>query len=163
MNTKKIVRLSMLLTLSIVLNIIESFFPIFNGMIPGLKLGLANVVILIVLYKFGLKEAFTISVLRVVLVGLIRTGILNLPFFFSLSGAILSILASFIAKNTKLSVIGVSIIGSVFHSIGQLIIAYFFVSKNMIYYTPFLLLFAIPTGILIGYFSKEIIKKWNIN
>lgn len=158
MNTKKIVRLSMLLTLSIILNLLESLFPLLNGMIPGLKLGLANIVILITLYQFGFKEAFLISILRVFLVGILRTGLFNLPFFFSLGGALFSIVLSSLAKKTKLSTIGVSIIGSISHSIGQLIIAYFFVSKNMIYYTPFLLLFAIPTGILVGYFSKEIVK-----
>lgn len=155
MGIKKFTRLSMLLALSVVLNIIESFIPIFNGSIPGLKLGLANVIVLIVLYLYSFKDAIYISILRVFIVGILRTGLFSMTFFFSLGGAILSVLIMWLTKKTKLSIIGVSILGSISHSIGQVLIAVILI-KNVyvIYYTPWLLLFAIPTGILTGVISK---------
>lgn len=156
---KKFTRLTMLLALSVVLNIIESFIPLFNGNIPGLKLGLANIIVLIVLYMFSFKDALYVSLLRIILVGILRTGLFSMTFFFSLGGAILSLCSMFIAKKTKLSIIGVSIVGSIFHSIGQILVAILII-KNMyiIYYVPWLLLFSIPTGILVGFTSKTILN-----
>ena len=156
---KKFTRLTMLLALSVVLNIIESFIPLFNGNIPGLKLGLANIIILIVLYMFSFKDALYVSLLRILLVGILRTGLFSMTFFFSLGGALLSLCSMFIAKKTKLSIIGVSIVGSIFHSIGQILVAILII-KNMyiIYYVPWLLLFSIPTGILVGFTSKTILN-----
>jgi heptaprenyl diphosphate synthase len=124
MEMKKFTRLSLLLALCIVLNIIESVIPLFNGYIPGLKLGLANIVILFILYCYSFKDALYVSLLRVVIVGITRTGLFSVAFFFSLGGAFLSIIMmSLFKKLTNLSVIGVSIIGSISHSIGQIIMA----------------------------------------
>ena len=155
MEIKKVTRLSMFLGLSVVLNIIESFVPIFNGNIPGLKLGLANVIVLIVLYIYSFKDAMYISILRVFLVGILRTGLFSVTFFFSLGGAIFSVLIMGIVKKTKLSIVGVSILGSISHSIGQILIAVVLI-KNIyiVYYIPWLLLFSVPTGILTGMISK---------
>ena len=156
---KKFTRLTMLLALSVVLNIIESFIPLFNGNIPGLKLGLANIIILIVLYMFSFKDALYVSLLRIILVGILRTGLFSMTFFFSLGGAILSLCSMFIAKKTKLSIIGVSIVGSIFHSIGQILVAILIIkNRYIIYYVPWLLLFSIPTGILVGFTSKTILN-----
>ena len=156
---KKFTRLTMLLALSVVLNIIESFIPLFNGNIPGLKLGLANIIVLIVLYMFSFKDALYVSLLRILLVGILRTGLFSMTFFFSLGGAFFSLCSMFLAKKTKLSIIGVSIVGSIFHSIGQILVAILII-KNVyiIYYVPWLLLFSIPTGILVGFTSKTILN-----
>ena len=160
MDTKKLTRLSMLLAISLVLSLIESFIPFIDGSIPGLKLGLANVIVLTVLYVYDFKDAIYISILRVFIMGLLRTGIFSITFFFSLAGAIFSIVAMYLMKKfTKLSVIGVSVVGSLFHSVGQLLIAIIFLRNvNMIYYLLWLLLFSIPTGIIVGLISKELIK-----
>lgn len=156
---KKFTRLTMLLALSVVLNIIESFIPLFNGNIPGLKLGLANIIILIVLYMFSFKDALYVSLLRILLVGILRTGLFSMTFFFSLGGALFSLCSMFIAKKTKLSIIGVSIVGSIFHSIGQILVAILIIKNTyIIYYIPWLLLFSIPTGILVGFTSKTILN-----
>ncbi len=156
---KKFTRLTMLLALSVVLNIIESFIPLFNGNIPGLKLGLANIIILIVLYMFSFKDALYVSLLRIILVGILRTGLFSMTFFFSLGGALLSLCSMFIAKKTKLSIIGVSIVGSIFHSGGQILVAILIIKNTyIIYYVPWLLLFSIPTGILVGFTSKIILN-----
>lgn len=160
MEIKKFTRLSMLLALSVVLNMVESMLPFFNGTIPGLKIGLANVVILFVLYQYSFKDALSLSLLRVCLVGILRTGLFSITFFFSFGGALLSIVVMFLAKRfTNLSVIGVSILGSISHSIGQIIVAIMLVKNmNIVFYLPWILLFSIPSGILVGFISKELIK-----
>ncbi len=156
---RKFSQLTMLLSLSIILSLIESFIPFFNGIVPGLKIGLANIITLFVLYLYGIKDAFKISILRVFIVGILRsTGV---SFIFSLTGAIFSILSMSLFKHTKLSIIGVSIIGAVFHSGGQ-IIAAAIILKNIkvTYYFPYLILFSIVTGLAIGYISKESVKRY---
>lgn len=160
MDTKKIINISMLLAISVVLSIIESFIPIFNGIFVGIKLGLANIVILFVLYTYSFKDAILVSILRVIIVGILRTGLFSITFFFSLSGALLSIISMTLVKKTKLSIIGVSIIGSVFHIIGQIIIAIIMLNTvNLIYYLPYFLIFSCITGLIIGIISKEIVNR----
>lgn len=150
----------MLLALAVVLNIIETVIPFFNGYIPGLKLGLANTIILFVLYMYSFKEALYVSILRVLLVGILRTGLFSIAFFFSLGGAILSIvMMALFKKISKLSIVGISIIGSVFHSIGQILVAIVIIdTTKMIYYLPWLLAISVPTGILVGLVTKELTK-----
>lgn len=160
MDTRKFTRLSLLLALSVVLNIVESFIPIFNGYIPGLKIGLANIVTLFVLFNYSFKDALYIGILRVFLVGILRTGLFSPTFLFSLSGAVLSLIMMWLGKNIfKLSIIGTSIIGSVFHSLGQVLASIVILNTfNMIYYLPWLLLFSIPAGIFTGKIAQELVK-----
>ncbi|MBQ2408571.1 MAG: Gx transporter family protein [Bacilli bacterium] len=162
MEMKKFTRLSLLLALCIVLNIIESVIPLFNGYIPGLKLGLANIVILFILYCYSFKDALYVSLLRVVIVGITRTGLFSVAFFFSLGGAFLSIIMmSLFKKLTNLSVIGVSIIGSISHSIGQIIMAIILIKSNlMVMYLPWLLMFSIPTGIITGKIALKMLENF---
>ena len=153
---KKEIRLSMLLSISIILNILESFIPIFN--FPGIRIGLANIITLIVLYSYGSKDAIYISVLRVILVGILRTGLFSTTFYFSLFGSIFSIISMIIFKKTKLSIIGVSIIGSIMHNIGQIIAALILLNTNLMYYIPLLIITSIITGTIIGFISKELLN-----
>ena len=102
MKLKKLVRLSMLISLSVVISIIESYIPILNNIVPGLRLGLSNIIILFVLYKYNFKDSLYVSIVRVILVGLLRTGLFSISFWFSLSGAIFSIVFMYIAKKIKL-------------------------------------------------------------
>lgn len=166
MELQKITRLSLLLALAVVLGIVESFIPFFNGFtIPGLKLGLANIIIVFVLYAYDWKSACYVSILRVVLVGMLRTGLFSITFLFSLIGAICSLIVMGLFKKTNiLSMLGVSIIGSLFHSIGQIIGAIVLLKTfNLIYYLPWLLLFSIPTGIFIGLLSQKLLKFYKTN
>lgn len=160
MKLKKLVRLSMLISLSVVISIIESYIPIFNNIIPGLRLGLSNIIILFVLYKYNFKDSLYVSIVRVILVGLLRTGLFSVSFFFSLSGAIFSIVSMYLVKKIdKFSVVGISIVGSVMHSIGQILIAILFLKNvNIIYYLPYLLVFSIPTGVVTGLISKRLLN-----
>lgn len=158
MKTKDITIISILTAMSVVIGILESFFTPLGDIIPGLKLGLANIIIIFVLYKYNFKYAILVSIIRVFIVSLLRTGF-GFNFFFSLSEALLSIIMMSLVKKTHLSVIGVSIIGSISHSIGQVLIGILLLNNiNIIYYLPYLLLFSIPTGILIGIISKKLIN-----
>lgn len=160
MELRKVTRLSMFLALAVVLNIVENVIPIFQGVVPGVKLGLTNIVILFVLYKYGFKEALSLSITRVILVGILNTGLFSVAFFLSLSGALFSIIMmGLVKKLTKLSIVGVSVIGSLFHSLGQIIVvAIILYSVTAFNYLPILILFSIPTGILTGVLCKELLK-----
>jgi heptaprenyl diphosphate synthase len=162
MSIRKLTRISMLLALSVVLSIIESMLPVVSNLSPGMKLGLANTVIVFAIYLFSFKDALYISILRVVLVGILRTGLFNINFFFSIAGALLSIVSMYLSKKyTKLSVTGVSVIGAITHSIGQIIIAIIFLDNaNVVYYLPYLLLVSIPAGIIVGMSANQVIKHY---
>lgn len=162
---KKFTRLSMLLALSVALNIIETSLPLLNDYIPGLRLGLANIVTLFILYQFSFKDALYVGILRVFLVGILRTGIFSTTFFFSLTGVLLSIIFMYLAKRfLNLSIIGVSIVGSIAHSTGQVLASIFILQmSSMIYYLPWLLLFSIPTGILVGILCKKLVNFYEQN
>lgn len=153
---KKEIRLAMLLSISIILNILESFIPIFN--FPGLRIGLANIITLLVLYTYGFKDAIYIALLRVLLVGILRTGLFSITFYFSLFGTILSLITMWIIKKTKLSIIGVSIVGAIMHNVGQIIASFIFINTNMIYYLPLLIITSIITGTIIGLISKQLLN-----
>lgn len=163
MNIKKQSRISLLLALSVVLSIMEGIVPIFNGFIPGLKIGLANIAVLFVLYKYTFKDAFILTILRVFLVAILRTGLFSITFSFSLVGATLSIITMGLAKRfTSLSIIGVSTIGSISHTIGQLLVAAIFLENSKIfYYFPFLLIISTITGIFIGIISQQLYLRIN--
>ena len=158
MKTKDITTIGVLTAISVVISIIESYFDFIGSVIPGLKLGLANIVIIFALYKYNFKTAISISLVRVFIVALLRTGF-GLNFFFSLVGAIFSIISMALVKKTHLSTVGVSIVGSIFHSIGQVLIGTLILDNyNVMYYLPYLLLFSVPTGILIGIIAKRLLK-----
>ncbi len=161
MELKKLTRLSGLLALSVVLGYFENLVPLFNGTLPGVKIGLANCIVLLILYGYGEKEAILISITRVFLVSLFSTGIFSIPFFFSLTGAILSILVMILAKRfTKFSMIGVSILGSISHCTGQIICAVILLEMpSLFHYYPWLFAFSIPTGLLIGVLSKSLYEE----
>ena len=161
---RKHARLSVLLALSVILSIIESTLPILSGFIPGMKIGLANIVILFVLYKYTFKEAVIISILRVFLVAILVSGIFTITFTFSLIGAILSIIIMAISKKiTKLSIIGVSTMGSIAHGMGQMIVATIFIgSTKIFYYSPLLLILCSITGICIGIITAQIYKRISV-
>ena len=118
--------LGVLTAAAIVIALLESFIPSIG--IPGVKMGLANIVILIILYELGIWEAGVVNLLRVLVVSLARGTFLSMGFLMSLTGAALSfgIMVLFYLLIKKFSIIGVSVIGSVFHVTGQIIIAMIF-------------------------------------
>lgn len=164
MEMRKHAQIAMLLSLAVVLNIFENMIPILGGQIPGLKIGLANVLIIFTLYTFSFKDAFYLSILRVFIVSMLYSGLFSPAFFFSLSGATLSIIIMVFAKNIlKLSIIGVSIAGSIFHSIGQVLVAILILGEiNIIYMLPWLIIFAIVAGTVVGILSKYSVNKFKM-
>ncbi|MDE7095542.1 MAG: Gx transporter family protein, partial [Anaeroplasmataceae bacterium] len=151
--TKRLCIISMLLAMAIVLNILESFIPI--G-IPGVKLGLDNIIILIMLYEFKPYEALAVNGLRILLVGLLRGNFLSPTFMMSLSGGLLSFLIMYLFSRIKVfSPIGVSVLGAVSHATGQVIIAIIILdTQAVIYYLPLIGLLSIATGILSGIITR---------
>ena len=131
-NTHKVALLAILIAGAIILSIVEGFIPGFG--IPGIKLGLANILILITLYELGPKEALVVNLSRVYLANLLRGTIMGMGFLMSLTGAILSYLVMllFYLLIKKFSIIGVSVLGSVAHVLGQLLIAMLFLGSNVV-------------------------------
>ena len=159
MKVQKIALLGVLLAATIVIAILESFIPSF--IIPGIKLGFANIVILVTLYELGILEAVFINVVRVLVVSLVRGTFLSMGFFMSLTGAFMSlgIMILFYLVIKKFSIIGVSVIGALFHVFGQIIIAMIYMSSvYVIYYLPIIAFAAVITGTIVGIIAKAIIK-----
>ncbi len=159
MNTYKIALTGVLTAGAIVIAIIESFIPSIG--IPGIKLGLANIVIILTLYELGIVEAIIVDFLRVFLVGLLRGSLFTMGFLMSLTGAIFSlgIMILFYLLIKKFSIIGVSVIGSLLHVIGQILIAMIFLETGyVIYYLPVIALSAIIAGVFVGIVASLIIK-----
>lgn len=166
MSTKKIVMLSVLMALGIVLNSMENLFLPWTILpIPGARIGLANIVFIIILLLENFKTAITLSILRIFIMGVL-TGTLATPVFpLSLGGAVLSLLFMKITRligGDKLSLIGLSIIGAVGHNIGQLLVLSLlpglFPGTSVLYLLlPGLLLMAIPAGMITGWVVERIL------
>ena len=159
MKVQKMALLGILTAAAIVIAILESFIPSVG--IPGVKLGLANIVILIILYELGIVEAVVVNVLRVIVVGLVRGTFLSMGFLMSLTGCALSlgIMIVFYVLIKKFSIIGVSVIGSVFHVTGQILIAMIFLgTAYIVLYLPIIAISAIITGVFVGIVAQLIIK-----
>jgi Predicted membrane protein len=144
--------------LALIFSYVETLIPIQFG-IPGVKLGLANLVIVAVLYKATLKEAYLLTVVRVLLAGFIFGNYFSI--IYSLAGALLSLSVMALLKRAGgFSVIGVSIAGGVFHNIGQLLIAMAVVETfQVVYYVPALLVAGLLTGCVIGILTREMLKR----
>ena len=158
MNPKRVAFLGLFIALAFVMSYIEFLLPISMG-IPGAKIGLANLVIVVALFCIGKKDAFILSAIRVLLVGL-TFGNMAMTIY-SLAGATLSFGAMLVAKRIKkLSVTGVSVVGGVFHNIGQIIVAMIIMeTSGLIYYLPFLLVVGTISGVVIGVVASMIIVR----
>ena len=144
--------------LALIFSYVETLIPIQFG-IPGVKLGLANLIIVIALYRMKLSEADLLSIVRVLLAGFIFGNYFSI--IYSLAGGLLSLtVMALLRKKGGFSVIGVSIAGGVFHNIGQLIVASVIVETfSVMYYVPVLLIAGLVTGLLIGIASDGMLKR----
>lgn len=156
--TKKISTYGLLVALAFIFSYIETLIPINLG-VPGIKLGLANIVVMIALYTMGSKEAFSMALIRVVLVAFTFGNLMMM--MYSLAGSILSCISMILLKKTgKFSMVGVSISGGVMHNVGQILMAILVLDTiQLYYYLPVLILSGIITGILIGILGAEIAKR----
>ncbi len=144
--------------LALIFSYIEVLIPFSVG-IPGIKLGIANLVIIIALYYLGAKYALTINVIRVLIAGLLFNGLFGA--LYSLAGAITSMLVMVLLKKTNLfSVVGVSMAGGVAHNLGQILVAAFLISNIKIFvYFPVLIISGVISGAIIGILSHLILQK----
>ena len=157
-DTKKLTMTALLAALALIFSYIEVLIP-FSPAIPGIKLGIANLVVIVALYHMGLKYAITINVVRIFIAGLLFSGVFGI--IYSLAGAILSMTVMVLLKKTGLfSVAGVSMAGGVAHNLGQILAAAFLVSNLSIFiYFPVLISPGLISGALIGIVAYIILKR----
>ena len=148
----------MLTALAMIFSYIEFLIPFSIGS-PGIKLGIANIVRIITLYCLGPKYAFAVNIARVLLSGLLFSGLYGL--MYSLSGALISLVAmSLLKKTNAFSIIGVSAAGGVTHNFAQILMASLVVSNiNIFIYFPVLIFAGIICGVLNGFASHLILKR----
>ncbi len=154
----KIAYWGVFLALALVCSYVESLIPISFG-IPGVKLGLTNIVVILMLYTIGAKDAILISVLRIILAGFMFGNAFSI--IYSLAGGILSFVVMVLLKNTgKLKILSISTAGGISHNVGQLIVAALVVENyNILFYVPVLIIAGIITGFLIGLLAGEIVLR----
>lgn len=156
--TKKVAYGGLFLALALVASYVEMLIPIQLG-IPGVKIGLANGVIMVLLYMVNLKETYAVSLARIVLSGFLFGNLMMI--LYSLAGGMLSLtVMALLKKIGGFSPVGVSVAGGVSHNIGQLAVAMFVLETGkLVYYFPVLLISGTIAGIAIGLIAGEIIKR----
>ena len=144
--------------LALMFSYIETMIPIQFG-VPGIKLGFANIMIVIMLYKSSAKEALLLSIFRIMLSGFLFGNLSSI--LYSIAGGVLSLeIMTLLKKQGGFSVIGVSVAGGVSHNVGQLIVAMLVVETYQVgYYFPVLLVAGVLTGLGIGVVSQEVLKR----
>lgn len=156
--TPKLALLGMLVALAMVLSWLEAQIPVFVA-VPGMKLGLTNLVVLTALYGLGAKEAVFLNFVRILLAGLTFGNMVS--FLYSLAGGILSGMIMIGLKWTnRFSVITVSVAGGVFHNVGQILVAMLILeTASLVYYLPFLWLGGMVSGLLVGILGAQLVKR----
>ena len=158
-NIKRITLCSVLIALAFALTVVERAIPFaFNHY--GIKLGLANIVVLFAIYKTNYLDAFIVCVFKICFFGILFGG--PVYFVYSLSGGLLSFVVMLIT-NKKLNIITVSVLGSLFFNIGQILCASIMLWTTVVfYYLPYVLILSVITGILIGLLTDVVIKRIKI-
>ena len=155
MNTKTVTRTAAFTAVAILLGYVESLFP---PIAAGVKLGLANTVVITVLYTQNPRQAWAVAIMKAVLCAALFGSASS--FVYSLAGAVLSLLVMILAKKSNLfSIIAVSSLGGIFHNMAQLICAYFFIGKGVLYYIPVLFVSGAVCGILTGIAAKILVRR----
>lgn len=155
---KKTSELGFFLAVALILSYVESLIPITFG-IPGIKLGLPNLIVVLLLFgqRYGAKEALLVNGMRIVLSGFMFSNLYAI--LYALAGAVFSYVSMLIGKRLRcFSVIGVSVLGGLFHNIGQAVVAMIVVETFAVsYYIPFLIVAGTITGAFLGLIVMEII------
>ena len=157
--TKKLALMSLYISIALMLNIFENFLPT-RYLVPGAKLGLANVITMISLLTLGKKDTIMILVIRVLLGSIFGGGVSG--FLYSISGSIFSFMSMTLIISLfkdKISMIGISATGAFFHSVGQVLMASIIIQNVRIFsYLPMLLFASIVTGVFVGYTAKNTVE-----
>ena len=155
---KRYAYLGLLAAAAMILGYVESLLPVFAG-VPGIKLGLPNLAIVMVLYLYSWKEALLVSLVRILGIGFLFGNLFSIAF--SLAGGAVSLLCMELARRyLKLSCVGVSMVGGVAHNAGQIAVAVLVVENMRItYYFPILAVSGLVTGVLIGLLGGEMVRR----
>ena len=155
---KKIAVFALCIALAFALSFLETLIP-FNVGVPGVKIGLANIVVVASLYLLDKRASFAISMIRILISGLLFSGAFSL--LYSFAGGVLSFLVMLLAmKNEKFSVLGVSVLGGVVHNIAQIAVAAAVMrTPRIVYFLPVLLVSGVIAGVAVGIVSKIIIER----
>ena len=161
MKTKRVAFLGLTIALAMILSFVEHQIPPLVA-IPGIKLGLPNLVMTFILYKVGWKDTVAVSLIRIILVSLLFGNFQYMTF--SMAGALLSLLGMIILKKTNwFSCITVSITGGILHNVGQIIAACLWTqTAEIAFYLPFLLVSGTIAGALIGLLAGIMIKRFDM-
>jgi heptaprenyl diphosphate synthase len=158
---KRLCQYGLFIALAFVLSYLETLIPLAatGFFVPGMKIGLANIVVLAALYTLGAKEAFALSAIRILLVGFTFGNTVSL--LYSLGGGLLSYGVMVLLKKAKVfSMIAVSITGGIFHNIGQIVVAMLVLENaGVMAYLPVLFVSGSITGLLIGILGAEVVKR----
>lgn len=160
MSTKKLALIAVLVSQAAVLHYFESLFPNLIP-IPGVKLGLANIITLLALVMFDFKAALTVILMRTVLGSLLSGTLFGAGFLLSITGALAAgcVMALLFRFTNLFSFMGISIAGAAAHSIGQLIVASLIINQpGIFYYLPFMILLSVPAGWVTGFLLKELVQ-----
>lgn len=157
---KKITILAMLVATGILMQLIESFFPIVM-IIPGYKIGLANIAGLFALYAFGIQEMVIVTFLRVFLASLATGTLFSIPFILSISGCTLSCLAMALAKKSGwFTIYGVSVAGAASHTFGQVLAISFLYQQYLLQaLLPVLVALSVLSGLCIAYLTTILLER----
>ena len=159
MKTSKMTFLGLFTALAMILSFVETLFPPISTVLPGIKMGLPNIAIMFILYRIGWKEAFAVSVVRVLLVSLLFGNVQTM--WFSLAGAVLSLIVMILMKQfTSFSHPSISVVGGIFHNVGQILVACLITKTPQItYYLPVLIISGSAAGILVGLVAGMLEKR----
>ena len=158
---KKVALLGVLTSVALVLSYLESIIPPIWAAVPGIKMGLPNIVIIYLLYRFGVKEAAVASFITIFIVALLFGNVMTLAY--SVAGALLSIVLMAICKKINaFSVVGTSIVGGVSHNAGQILVAMFLFDTVQIgYYMIVLAITGTIAGVFVGLAGALLLKRLN--
>lgn len=144
--------------MALIFSYVEVLIPFTIG-IPGIKLGIANIVVIIALYYLNAKYALTINIVRVLIAGLLFNGLFGA--LYSLAGALVSFVVMVLLKKTNIfSAVGISMAGGVAHNLGQILVAAVLVANIKIFiYFPVLIISGVITGAITGILAGLILRK----
>lgn len=149
MTIRKISQYGMMVALALIMSYIEAQIPAFFA-VPGMKLGLTNIVVVVSLYLLGSKSAMFINIVRIILVSLLFGNTMSLAFSF-VGGMLSTLIMIILKKSGKFSTVGVSAAGGITHNIGQILVAIFLLNTSAItWYLPILWISGIISGVVIG-------------
>lgn len=156
--TGRLAMRGMLVAVAMVLSWLEAQLPVFFA-VPGMKMGLTNLVVLIALYRFGKKDAMIINILRILLVGLSFGNMFSM--IYSLAGGLLSgIVMILLYITNRFRMVSVSLAGGIFHNVGQILVAMFVLeSSSVLYYLPVLWISGMAAGVFVGLLGAQVVKR----